>query len=275
MGLVLSYRRMSFQGKRVVAFESRRASEIAQLIRLNGGDPFVAPSMREVPLEQNQPAFDFAERLFAGQFDMMILLTGVGTRYLAKLLESKYPPERFPEALRHLTMVVRGPKPAAVLREWDVPIALFAAEPNTWREVLDVTAGRPEKNIAVQEYGRSNGELISALQQRGASVATVPVYQWQLPEDTAPLREAIRRTIAGEFVASLFTTGVQIQHALEVAEEEGVSQEFKDALHHTKICSIGPTCTEALNDAGFNPAMEPSHPKMGLLVREAALSFSA
>src|ERR1700694_339394 len=124
---------MPLDGLRVLAFESRRANEIAELIRRQGGTPLVAPSMREVPLEDNPEAFDFAERLFQGEFDMIILLTGVGTRALNKVLESKYPPGRLAEALRGVTTVVRGPKPAAALREMNVPITVQVPEPNTWR----------------------------------------------------------------------------------------------------------------------------------------------
>ncbi len=42
----------------------------------------------------------------------------------------------FQEALRGLTVVVRGPKPSAVMREWKVPIAVAAPEPNTRHELL-------------------------------------------------------------------------------------------------------------------------------------------
>ena len=77
---------MPFDGLRVVSFESRRAAEMAELIRKQGGDPFVAPSMREAPIENNTEAFEFAERLFRGEFDLMIFLTGVGTRALNKVL---------------------------------------------------------------------------------------------------------------------------------------------------------------------------------------------
>src|ERR1700693_5154414 len=86
---------MPFDGLRVLSFESRRATEIAELIRRQGGAPFVAPSMREAPIENNPEAFAFAERLFRGEFDMMILLTGVGTRALDKVLASRYTPQAF------------------------------------------------------------------------------------------------------------------------------------------------------------------------------------
>ena len=146
---------------------------------------------REAPLERNEQAFAFAEKLFAGEFDMVILLTGVGTRALDQVLATRYPPGRFAEALRGLAVVARGPKPMAVLREMQVPAAAVAPEPNTWHEVLAVTAGRPERRIAVQEYGKPNPELLEALRARGAEVTSVPVYQWDLPLDVEPLREAL------------------------------------------------------------------------------------
>jgi uroporphyrinogen-III synthase len=42
-----------FAGLRVLSLESRRASEMAKLIANHGGEPVVAPSMREVPRESN------------------------------------------------------------------------------------------------------------------------------------------------------------------------------------------------------------------------------
>ena len=127
---------------RVLSFESRRANEIAELIRRQQGDPFVAPSMREVPLENNQEAFDFAERLFRGEFDMLIFLTGVGTRALDNVLASRYPKEKFAEALLKIAIVARGPKPLAALREMQVPVTVTVPEPNTWRELLAAIANR-------------------------------------------------------------------------------------------------------------------------------------
>jgi uroporphyrinogen-III synthase len=261
---------MSFAGMHVLSLESRRSAEIAELIRKQGGDPVVAPSMREAPLERNEAAFEFAERLFAGEFDMMILLTGVGTRLLHQALATRYPPERFAEALRRITVVARGPKPAAVLRGLHVPVTVAVPEPNPWRELLAAIRSRPERRIALQEYGRSNQELLAALRQHGAEVATVRVYQWDLPEDTAPLRAAARRLAAGELQVALFTTSIQIDHLLRVAAEDGIEAGVLAALRGMVIASIGPTTTEALEEAGVHADLEPSHPKMGFLVQETA-----
>src|SRR5947207_3979300 len=224
---------MSFAGAKVLSLESRRSKEIAQLIRNHRGDPFVAPSMREAPLERNDEAFQFAEKLFAGGFDMVVLLTGVGTRLLDRALATRYPAGRFADALRGLTVVARGPKPMAVLREMNVP-AILVPEPNTWREVLAATDGRPERRIAVQEYGRSNPELVDGFRARGAEVTTVRVYQWDLPEDTGPLREAATRLAAGDFPVVLFTTGIQISHLTRIARDLGIEDQVLEGLRQVK-----------------------------------------
>ncbi len=259
---------MGFGGLRVIAFESRRSVEFGELIRRQGGDPFVAPSMRETPIEDNPEAFDFAERLFRGDFDMVILLTGVGTRALNKVLATRYLEGRFAEALRRVTVVARGPKPVAALREMAVPVTIAVPEPNTWRELLAATADRPERRIAVQEYGKSNPELLAGLRQRGAEVTAVRVYQWALPEDTAPLREAARRLARGLADVAIFTTSIQVTHLFQMAAEEEL--DVRSAFEKIAVASIGPTTTESLQEFGITADLEPSHPKMGFLVKETA-----
>ena len=265
-----------FSGLRVLSLESRRGAEMAKLIANHGGDATVAPSMREVPLETNTEALAFTKKLFAGEFDAVIFLTGVGTRALARVVETAYPLERYLEQLRKIAIIARGPKPVAVLKEWNVPIAVIAPEPNTWREVLrsldDNAAAVPLKGrrIAVQEYGVSNPELIASLKERGAQVTSVPVYEWALPEDTGPLRSAIAALARAEMDVVLFTTGTQVDHLLQIAKEMRNEDAVRGALSRMAVASIGPTTSERLREHGIIPDLEPSHPKMGFLVSEAA-----
>ena len=265
---------MSFAQARVLSFESRRATEMAELIRINGGHPFVAPALVEVPLEHNEEAFAFAERLRAGEFNMMIFLTGVGARLLDQVLSTRNPPENFRRELRKLAIVARGPKPIAVLREWSVPVTVAVPEPNTWRELLEAIRERPERSVAVQEYGRRSGELLDGLAAQGRMYCAIPVYQWKFPDDTAPLAEALDRLLAGQFDVAIFTTAVQVDHLLEFAEKQGKRAAVVPALKRLFVASIGPTCSEALRDMGIEPALEPSHPKMGILVRETGFAYA-
>jgi uroporphyrinogen-III synthase len=269
---------MPFDGLRVLSLESRRAAEIERLIRSQGGVPFIAPSMREVPLEHNSPALDFAARVLnkgtlgRDSFEMVIFLTGVGARLLNQIIETRYPAGSFIQALHGLTVVVRGSKPATVMREWGVPVAVNVPEPNTWREILRSTEGRPERRIAVQEYGRPATELVNGLRARGSTVTSVPVYQWDLPEDTGPLREAARGLTKGDFDVILFTTSVQILHLMKISVEEGMEAEVLRALPRMVVASVGPSTSETLREFGIVPDLEPSHPKMGFLVNETSRS---
>jgi len=266
----------NFAGLRVLSLESRRGAEMAKLIASYGGEAVIAPSMREVPLESNTEAVAFGRKLFAGGFDVVIFLTGVGTRALARVVETIFPLDQYLAQLRKVAVVARGPKPMAVLREWNVPIAVTAPEPNTWRELLraldENAAAVPLKGrrVAVQEYGVSNGDLLAGLGERGAQVTSVPVYEWSLPEDTGPLRSAVAAIARNEIDAILFTTATQADHLLKIAAEMKQEDDLRRALPRMLVASIGPTTSERLREYGIAPDMEPTHPKMGYLVSEAA-----
>ena len=263
-------------GLRVLSLESRRAAEMAKLIENYGGRAIIAPSMREVPLESNKEALAFAQTLAANGFDMVIFLTGVGARALARVVETVYPVEQFAAALRRIAVVARGPKPVAALKELGVPVTLAAPEPNTWRDLLCSldekadTLALKGRRVAVQEYGASNPELLAGLAERGAIVTRVPVYQWALPEDTGPLRDAVQAIARGEVDLALFTTSIQIVHLLRIAEEMNLEKEVRRGFARILIGSIGPITSQELREQGLQADFEPSHPKMGFLLNEAA-----
>ena len=261
-------------GLRVVSFESRRSAEVAELIRNHGGTPMQAPSMREIPLADQHEALAFGEALVGGSFDILILLTGVGTRLLITTLATRWPREEVVAALGRLTLVCRGPKPIAALREVGLVPTVAVPEPNTWRDLLSALDGMlpiAGKRVAVQEYGARNEELLAGLRQRGAQVATVPVYGWALPEDTAPMRAAIERLVAGEVDAVLVSSATQIDNVFHVAAEIGAADALREALQErTVVGSIGPITTAALQHHGVEPDLQPEHPRIGHLVAEIA-----
>ena len=272
----------SFNGLRVLVLESRRARELGLIVTSYGGEPLVAPSMREVPIESNAEAVRFIDDLIAGDFDVVILLTGVGSRVLLDLVQRvQGTRKRLIEALKETVVICRGPKPLAVMREIDVPVFLTAPEPNTWRELLAALDERKSElsldglSVAVQEYGASNPDLLTGLEARGARVTPVPVYQWALPEDVEPLRNAARAIAAGELDVVLLTTGTQIVHLMKIAAELRLTDDVLAGLRKMVVASIGPTTSEELRQRGIPVDLEASHPKMGFLVREAAEQAAA
>ena len=241
------------------------------LIEKQGGIATVAPSMREVPLGDNPEVFSFVERLIEGRIDVVIFFTGVGAKILLEIVATKHDTDEFFAALNRCAVIVRGPKPVPVLRVWNVHIDHKAAEPNTWREILDVIDVELEiagKTIAVQEYGKPNEEFTRRLEQRGATVVSVPVYCWALPDDLGPLIAAIRSTINADFDVLMFTSANQLSNVLEAAESIDLRDDWLAAASQCVIASIGPTASETIHDAGLPIDVEASPTKMGRLVRQ-------
>jgi uroporphyrinogen-III synthase len=75
---------------------------------------------------------------------------------------------------------------------------------------------------------------------------------------------------SGDLDVALFTTATQVVHLLKVAETMDLREAVVSGLRRMVVASIGPTTSEELRQQGIEVDMEPSHPKMGFLVREAA-----
>jgi uroporphyrinogen-III synthase len=266
----------SFGGRRVLTLESRRSPELALLVMNYGGVPVVAPSVREVPLAANHQALTFADDLLRGRFGMVVLMTGVGVRLLIKVIEPVLGREPFVQALSRTRIVARGPKTVAALRELRVPPWATVPSPNTWRELLATLDERrheaplDRQQVAVQEYGLPNADLLEGLSARGAHVTSVPIYRWAMPDDVEPLRKAVLAIARHEIDVVILTASIQLVHLLRVAHDMGLEAAVRAGLERVLIASIGPMTSEELRHHGLPIDYEPSHPKMGFLVKEIA-----
>jgi len=266
----------AFGGLQVAAFESRHAKELAVLISRYGGVPRVVPSVREIPLEDLSAAFEFANRLLERRFDTVVFMTGVGTNALVQALETRYSRDQVVQALSKVRVVARGPKAVRALRELHVPIAIVVPNPHTWQMLLAVldsqfgSSGLQTSRIAIQEYGASNRELLHELAKRGAEVFRIPVYRWALPEDLGSLEDLLKAIVQGSPRIVLFTSAVQVDHVMQVATDGGFGESLKSALATGAVCSVGPTCSQALRSQGIRVDVQSEKHNMGGLVYEAA-----
>ncbi|MDP3980123.1 MAG: uroporphyrinogen decarboxylase [Chlamydiota bacterium] len=266
-----------FNHARVVSFESRMAESMAESIIHQGGQVLMAPALQEIPLEKNAEAYSFAQKLFSGQIDVMIFMTGVGIRYLIDILSLKYSLEDIIRALSSLTVVARGPKVVQTLRSMKIPVTISIPEPNTWKEILDEldqhenSISLDDRTVAIQEYGTMNVNLIEHLKKRNAKIVQVPVYRWALPDDIGPMQKAIQEIIDGDIQFVFFTSAQQVRNVLRMVAELGLEQPFRHAMRKLVISSVGSVTSEAILEEGLSVDFEPTHPKMGSLVSETAL----
>ncbi len=265
-----------FSGAKVASFESRLARVMEEDIRRHGGEPISGPSLREIPLSENDEIFAMGEKLFSSRVDLVICTTGVGTRILLETRATRYETRKIAEVLSRLTVVARGPKPVRVLKEWGIPVTIVVPEPDTWAEVVEALdaaqrgVGLEGRTVVIQEYGQPNARLVQALKQRGAHVLQVPIYRWALPEDVGPLAGAVQQIISGEVSIALFTNSAQVEYLIRFASQEGLEPLLKQAFKRVVVASVGPFTSEALVRQGIAVDYEPSHPKMSILVEETA-----
>ena len=268
--------RAGFQGLKVVVFEGRLGTEMEKLITTHNGIAQLAPALAEAPLEQNVRANQFGERLLKGEISLVVFMTGIGTRTLMKVLETRYCRRDLVESLGKIPVIARGTKPIAILRNLGVSVVIPVPEPSTWREVIEVmdTSEHCPRlsglTVAVQEYGIPNYAFLQEIRKRGAQVVQVPVYRWTMPVDTSPLRQAINDLISGKCHVALFTNSMQVSHLFQIASQYHQADALRGALSRIVTASIGPNCSQALRREFLGVDVEARKPRMSVLVEETA-----
>ncbi len=263
----------SFKAARVALLEARMSREIADMIRRYGGEPYCAPAVREVLLECEDQVSLFIDHLTHSVLQTVVFFTGVGVNALFRVAEKLGRDAELLSALHNVTVVCRGPKPGAVLKRLNVPIAASAGEPYTTNELLEAMQplALKDTHVAVVHYGERNEFLVQKLQARGAHIEELTLYEWLLSEDTTPLRTLVKNIIEKRVDAVVFTSQIQARHLFLIAADTVPPDELAQALNtQTVVASIGPTCTAVLRDLGVTPHVEPEHPKVGYLIKALA-----
>ena len=265
-------------GARIGLLEARLSSELAELVRREGGVPVCAPAVMEAPVDVAPSLPALIDDLRAGRVEIVVFLTGAGATALLEQARALGQYEPLVDALRGATTVCRGPKPAAVLRKHDIRVDINARTPYTTAELLETLpeALVAERGVALLHDGGGNPPLVEALRVRGATVHELRSYEWRLPDDVAPIETLIAELIDGRLDAVAFTNQVQVRHLFEVGARLGRSAALVDALRHrTIVGSIGPTCSSALDAHGVPALAVASPPKMRPLVTAVGEQLAA
>jgi uroporphyrinogen-III synthase len=264
------------RGKTIAVLESRFGEHLAGLLEKQGARVLRAPALAEEPDVDPDAIRRLVEECTAHPLELAIFQTGVGTRALFDATDSLGLTQKLHALLEACRVVVRGPKPTAVLRGRSVRMDFSAAEPFTTAEVLEAIGGVALENrrVLVQRYGDTNAGLEAQLQARGAQVIEVPLYRWTLPKDITPLQQLIEALKRREIDAVVFTSASQVRNLFSVAGPEE-TQGMRDDLNAVLVASIGPVCSEALRSAGVKVGLEASPPKLGPLIEALGVRLRA
>jgi uroporphyrinogen-III synthase len=260
----------SLHGIRIAHFEARRAAELNGLISRHGGVPWSAPALSEVPITPGERENAVIDELVSDAFDLVVLLTGVGTR---RLFDEAVRAKRLSgviTGLQRATIIARGPKPVPVLREHGLRANRIAPEPHTTIELVATLDTEPVggRRVLVLTAGEPFEQPSASLRARGAEVVELQLYKWALsPSDASRIEETINEIVRGRMDAVLFTSQVQIRHLLDIATQHAVRDALLSALRgHVLVGAVGPTVEQVLAQHGLHADVVPEHPKMGHLV---------
>lgn len=260
-------------GRTVILLEARRAREIADLVRRYGGQPWSVPAMQELPPDDSSESVARLRQLCDQGPDVLVCLTGVGTRAMFELASQLGLEQRLREVFASAVVAIRGPKPAAVLRELGVRIDRTAAEPNTSREVLVALERDTFRSAAVQLYGGPDDELRMGLEARGVRVLELPLYRWAKPADTKPMLDMIDSADRAQALA--VTSATQVRNVFSIAGSEGKADALRSKLDRLAVAAVGPVAAGALRELSVRVDVVPEHPHMGAMIRDLARWFEA
>lgn len=253
----------------VALLETRMSRELARLVEKHGGEPAIAPAVRECPELSPELTAKLIDDLESDRHEIIVFMTGVAVSLLFEMAEQIGRRPDLVAALRRVTTVCRGPKPTAALRGFGVPPTLSAREPFTSAELIDALSGIELKGrrVILLHYGERSATLAETVLARQAQLEELWLYRWLMPENTDELKRLIQRMIAGEIDALAITCQVQFRHLYQVAEQMQLGRELVRALNEKMIVgAVGPTCDAILQAYGVRVQVMPEHPKMGPLI---------
>lgn len=263
----------SLHGALIALLEGRMSGELASLVMRHGGEALCVPAVRETSRACDAEIHALIDGIHAGAIDLVICSTGVGVKTLVGEAARIGRERELLDALGRVALVCRGPKPSAALKQVGLRPAHTTVPPHTgvelWAVLEDMSMN--DRGVALLNYGERNAALAEALTSSGARLVELCVYEWQLPDDLAPLQNLIESIICNRVDAVAFTSQAQLRHLLRVAADMQLADVLIDALNHeTIVAAVGPTCAAALRQAGITPHVEPEHPKMGQMVAALA-----
>lgn len=256
-------------GERIALFESRLAEEISGLVRRSGGVPVCVPAVRERRRPADREVAALLDDVEAEASPVFVFSTGVGASALFEEARALRRGAELRDAIQRGLAVCRGPKPVAALHKEGIAASRKANSPYTTDEFIAALAevDLHGRMVALVHYGEKNEPLVDALVSSGARLRELMLYQWELPEDTAPLAGVINELERGTFAAAAFTTQVQARNLMTVAGEIGRKEGLLAALRsRVLIAAVGPTCARVLAELGVPPHVVPETPKMAAML---------
>ncbi|HEU4821847.1 MAG TPA: uroporphyrinogen-III synthase [Nitrososphaeraceae archaeon] len=269
---------------------SRRATELAHIIKSFGGRPYLAPTIGiEADLKKpKEDVLKFLDKAIAGEVDYAVFMTAPGIFSLFTIAKRLGLEEKLIYSLSKLQVFARSLKPATALQKHGIKVSMIPEE-NTARGIssLLITRGVIGKRIAILWHGdypqQLREELYKAgaksvieastyrysinLKEEGASVLKSMGYHYVVPSEKRVIR-LIHDIVARKIDSITFTSPPSVHDLIKIAQANGLSHELKKSLNtDVVIVAVGPSTKNALEENDITVDVMPQVAKMGPMVK--------
>ena len=279
---------MSLTGLRIAITGSRRASELAHIVKNFGGIPHFAPTIA-IEAKQGIPKEieNFITRIIEGSIDYAIFMTGPGV-YLFMLAARELGFEnKLVEALNRIIIVSRSFKPKDALAKHGVQTDIVPEE-NTSEGIAKVLSNYDiqSKKIAILCHGSYPVGLKEQLMTAGAEVLEYSIYKYSLefnesgakilnsmgfeykiPEKQKVI-ELVEEINNGSIDAITFTSPPAVHGLFNIAEVHQMKKSLQSSLNnYTIIVAVGPSTKKALEQNSVKVDVVPKVYKIGPMIK--------
>ena len=279
---------MSLSGLIVGVTGSRRASELARIIRAFGGIPYVAPTIGiEVNQRINEEAGYFAHKILKEKVDYAVFMTGPGVYSLMSAARNLGIEQDLIQILQEVTVVARSLKPKEALAMHGIKTKIVP-EDNTSKGIAQLLRhrGLAGKRVFILWHGSYSSELKTELEAEGADVFESLTYMYSTglnkdgadilktmgyeyipPEETKVLR--LIEDISNAYVGAItFTSPPAARQLFKIASQHGLKESLRGSLNRSVIVvAIGPSTQKALEENDVRVDVMPTMYKMGSMIK--------
>ena len=278
----------SLAGMRVAITGSRRASELAHLIRSFGGIPIIAPTVGIEARQDITTEIDlFINTILREKIDYMIFMTGPGVYSLMAAAKNLGLDQKLVNALQQVIIVARSLKPKYALANHGVKTD-FIPEENTAEGIAKLLKNHDmvNKKVAILWHGSYSPFVTNELNRAGAQTFELSVYTYScmLKESGAKILKAmgfnyktpkeakvielIEEVNKGLVDAVTFTSPPSAHDLFKIAEAHNLKDSLQLSLNKdTIVVVVGPSTRKALEEEGVQIDVMPKIYKMGSMVK--------
>ena len=280
---------MSLSNLTIAVTGSRRAHELAHIIRTFGGRPYIAPTIGiEITEPSAEQGKEFIMKILREKPDYVVFMTGPGVYSLMDIAKESGMLELLTNALRDTSIVCRSDKPNAALSHFKLRAHLIPRDENTAKGILRLLQKYDlrDKKIAIFWHGSYSRVLSDELQKNGAKVFESFTYTYSNKLDTAGalilekmgfkyespneliVVKLLEEISKGTIDVVTFTSPPSAQEFFRIAAKYNLENPLKSALNAKVIVTvIGPSTRKILEENNVFVDVMPDVYKMGLMIK--------